>query len=423
MKSPVSSPASQGRWTSLWVVAALSLLAQLWLCQFFSLGENVPVSIDINPSNLWKFIYHFPPTGTFQVLNWFGVPFLPQPLNPFSLGAHMVPWVFFTSYAPIMATLALLAMAAFLREFECSRPAALFGAVIYAWQGDIIPFIYPGHYPYITTWPFFALAAWGALRSQRTGHWAYAVISGASCGIMMALPTAADRCAIASLLIAALYLAPILQRPAMALRSIGHLALCGGVAGLVSLAALLSLFQTNVEGVELGSHVDPKETYNFCTQFSLAPAETLTYLIPGFFGWHIHNFDGPYWGWIGEWPDWPKNHQGVRNLNLAISTTGTVATVLALLGICVLLSRNLIGPSRMSERQRYYGHVLLIAGAVALVLSWGWHTPFYEILFKLPLMDKWRNPLKWLEITNFALVALSAVGAQHLMASLVGDEI
>ena len=53
-----------------------------------------------------------------------------------------------------------------------------------------------------------------------------------------------------------------------------------------------------------------------------------------------------------------------------------------------------------------------------MILAWGWHTPLYRPLFALPLMDKWRNPLKWLEMTNFALVVLSAVGMQHLLASL-----
>ncbi len=59
--------------------------------------------------------------------------------------------------------------------------------------------------------------------------------------------------------------------------------------------------------------------------------------MPGFFGWHINHHDGPYWGWIGEWPDWPKNHQGPRNLNTAISTTGTIAAVLALIGVGLVL--------------------------------------------------------------------------------------
>ncbi len=429
MESPDSRAfAGEERWTSLWVVALLSLLAQLWLCQFFSFGERVPVSIDVNPSNLWKFAYHFPPEGTFQVLNWLGVPYTAQALNPLSLAvANVSAWLFFTAYVPVISTCALLAMAAFLRELELSRPAAIFGGVIYAWQGDLLPFVYPGHYGYITSWPFFAIAAWGALRAERTGFWAYSVISGASCGIMVGLLTNADRGAIASLLVAALYLAPVIKRANPGrklveyLADLRQLALCIGVAALIALAPLLALFQSYIVGVKLAGTADREQTYKLVTQYSLGPAETLTYLVPGFFGWHSNHPDGPYWGWIGEWPDWPTNHQGTGNLNLAISTTGTVATVLAMIGICLLVPGELLGPARLTERQRFYGRVLLGLGAVTLVLSWGWHTPFYRPLFALPLMDKWRNPLKWLEMTNFALVVLSAIGVQHLMGSLDGD--
>ena len=424
MESPDSPAAARsGPWTSLWIVALLSLLAQLWLCQFFSFGERLPLSLDINPSNLWKLAYHFPPTGSFEVLNWLGVAYLPQPLNPLGLAAAgLSPWLFFTTYTPLMATLALLAMAAFLRELELPRPAALFGGVIYAWQGDLLTFVYPGHYAYIATWLFFAIAAWGALRAQRTRHWAGAVVSGAGCGLMVGLQP--DRGAIASLLIAALYLAPIFQRSAARrtlldyLAGLRHLALCVATAFLIALAPMLALFQSNIVGVKLAGTANREQTYKLVTQFSLAPAETLTYLVPGFFGWHMNHHDGPYWGWIGEWPTWPKNHQGTRNLNLAISTTGTVATVLALIGVGLLLPGSLFGPSRLTERQRFYGRVLLGLGFLALILAWGWHTPLYRPLFALPLMDKWRNPLKWLEMTNFALIVLSAIGMQHLLASL-----
>ena len=428
MKSPDSPNAQANRWISLWVVALVSLVAQLWLCQFFSFGERVPVSLDINPSNLWKFGYHFPPTGSFQVLNWLGQPYPSQALNPLSLAAANFPtWLFFTAYTPLVATAALLAMAAFLRELELPRPAALFGGVIYAWQGDLLTFIYPGHYGYITSWPFFAIGAWGALRAERTGHWACAMISGACCGIMVGLLTNADRGAIASLLVVALYLATISRRVAACrtvadqLWNLRHLAICLGVAALIALAPLLALFQSNIVGVKIAGTADREQTYKLVTQFSLGPAETLSYLVPGFFGWHINHPDGPYWGWIGEWPDWPKKHQGSRNLNLAISTTGTVATVLALIGVGLLLPGRLFGPSEMSDRQRFYGRVLLALGFVTLILSWGWHTALYRPLFALPLMDKWRNPLKWLEMTNFALVVLSAMGVQQLMASLKAD--
>ncbi len=139
---------------------------------------------------------------------------------------------------------------------------------------------------------------------------------------------------------------------------------------------------------------------------------------PGFFGWRSNEAgSGLYWGWIGEWPDWPQ--EGNPNLNLAISTTGTVATVLALLGAALLLPGKLLGPDGLNDRQRFHGRVLLVLGLLALVLAWGWHTPLYRPLFDhLPLMDKWRNPLKWIEDFIFALVPLSALGAGHLLRTL-----
>src|SRR5260221_3235514 len=341
MSSPVIPPARPGRWTSLWVVALLSLLGQLWICQFFSFGQQVPMSIDVNPSNLWKFGFQSPPTGMFLVLNWLGVAYLPLPLNPFSLAAHLPPWWFFTTYAPVMATLALLAMAAFLRELELPRPAALFGGVIYAWQGDLLPFVFPGHFGYIATWPFFSVAAWAALRPRRTRHWAYALVSGAGCGLMVGLQP--DRGAIARLLIAVLYAVPAMSRPVTRRMVLDHLvnlrllALCAGTALLISLAPFLALFQSNIVGVKLGGHAARGDTYKFVTQFSLGPQETLTYLVPGFFGWHSSDYEGPYWGEIGRTLDWPAGAHSTRNFNLAISTTGTVATGLALIGVGLLL--------------------------------------------------------------------------------------
>ncbi|MCE0483774.1 MAG: YfhO family protein [Methylacidiphilales bacterium] len=426
MDSPASSPAPQGRWTSLWVVTLISLAAQLWLCRFFTFGQEVPYTIDVNPSNLWKMAYHFPPSGLFSVLNWLGVAYLPQALNPYSLAAHWPAWWFFTAYTPLMATLSLLTMAAFLRELEVPRPAALFGGIIYAWQGDLLPFVFPGHFGYIATWPFFALAAWGALRARRTRHWAFALISGASCGLMVEMQT--DRGALASLLIAALYASAgrnqsdTRQRITDYLRDVRHLALCALTALLIALATLIALFQSNVEGARLGGQSSEEENYKLVTQYSLGPAETVTYLVPGFFGWHINSVEGPYWGQIGQTLDWPQNPNSTRNSNLAISTTGTIATALALIGVLLLLPGRLLGPNPLSPRQIFYGRLLLALGFITLIFSWGWHTSIYHLVYALPLMDKWRNPLKWLEMTNFALVTLSSFGMQHLLASLAAEE-
>jgi hypothetical protein len=481
-------PASSGRWTSLWVVALLSLIGQLVVCQFFAqdaathgFGETVPFSEDVNPSKLWTLAYTFPPAGTFQVLNWLGVAYLPQALNPLSLAAALMsPWLFFTTYVPILSTLALLAMAAFLRELEISRPSAIFAAVIYAWQGDVLSFIYPGHYGYLTSWPFYALGAWAALRANRTGRWPYAVIGGVCCGTMVGLLTNADRGGIASALVGALFLAPLLRRGtkrgasspgdrslllefalillgaimavaathagsafvrwvclviaaltfvpgALALRrnqTWNHFFLCVIVAVVVALGPLLALFKGNISSVTLGGATNRDDIYKLVSQYSLGPAETLTYLAPGFFGWHLNSGEqGLYWGWIGEWPDWESKHQGQPNLNLAISTCGTVASLLALIGASLILPGRLLGPDRLSDRQRFYARVLLALGLISLVLSWGQNIgPVYRALFDyLPLMDKWRDPLKWLEMFNFALMPLMALGLDHLGGTLAPE--
>jgi len=74
------------------------------------------------------------------------------------------------------------------------------------------------------------------------------------------------------------------------------------------------------------------------------------------------------------------------------------------------------GPNFLNERQRFYGQVFLACAGIALMLGWGYHTPLYRILFEVPLMNKWRDPLKWLEWTNFAMVVLSAYGLNYLIA-------
>src|SRR6202012_4499267 len=87
------------------------------------------------------------------------------------------------------------------------------------------------------------------------------------------------------------------------------------------------------------------------------------------------------------------------------------------------LPGRLLGPDRLSGRQRFYARVLLALGLISLVLSWGQNIgPVYPFLFDyLPLMDKWRDPLKWLEIFNFALMPLMALGLDHLALTLAPE--
>jgi hypothetical protein len=46
--APQTREVSQGGWISLWIVALISLAAQLGLCRFFSFGASVPLSLDVS---------------------------------------------------------------------------------------------------------------------------------------------------------------------------------------------------------------------------------------------------------------------------------------------------------------------------------------------------------------------------------------
>ncbi|HML24820.1 MAG TPA: YfhO family protein [Aggregatilinea sp.] len=52
---------------------------------------------------------------------------------------------------------------------------------------------------------------------------------------------------------------------------------------------------------------------------------------------------------------------------------------------------------------------------VALVLAMGRHTPIFKLLFTyVPTFDVFREPVRWLILTAFALAVLAGIGAQHV---------
>ncbi len=415
-----------------WTTLALSLLLHLSLCDFFTLGDYMPFSNDINPCNLWKYHYQFPPRDQFLSLNWLGLP-LPAPaLNFFTLVGDLPPWLFFTCYPGLCAALAIAAMVLLVRELGLSPLAALFAGVTLGWQGDLVSFVYPGHFAYMAFWATLSLGVWAILRSLRTGYWPYTILSGLCCGwIVQSIP---DRGYIASLFIAALYLfgttrarAKGVKLPKGLLNPFLQLPICTAIAVIVAIASLLSVAATFVEGVSLGEEKQSADqAFALATQFRLGPPETLTLAVPGFFGWisksGLEVVTGSrelqpalYWGENGRMERGP-------NFNTAISTVGTISSEFALLGIFVLLLGPVLGITKLakgalSARQLEWGRFFVAAAFVTLILSWGANTPLYRLIYHLPGMDKWRNPLKWLEITTFCLAILSGYGLHLVLHS------
>jgi hypothetical protein len=127
-------------------------------------------------------------------------------------------------------------------------------------------------------------------------------------------------------------------------------------------------------------------TRDYATNWSLHPFETLTFLIPSFFG-----FGNPtYWGWM-PFTDAPQ-YMGILPLFLAVA------------GVA------------LRRRERFTIFLLVIA-FLGLLISFGKEFPIlYDPLFNfLPFFNKFRVPSMALVLTQLAVAVLAALAIDALL--------
>ncbi|NQU10586.1 hypothetical protein HQ590_07345, partial [bacterium] len=173
----------QSRWRLGLAAAVLgTLVAQLWLCYFFSGGELIPRTIDVTPASYHQAQFHFPPQGSMSRDYWLGLPIYPVPLTPHSVLAHLPPWWFFTVSYPLYGALAVLTFYLYIRRLGLNRTVAILGGLAYGWQGPLLSNVFGGHFAPAALLALFPLAGWGAHRAIHGGGWAPAAIGGAVLG-------------------------------------------------------------------------------------------------------------------------------------------------------------------------------------------------------------------------------------------------
>jgi hypothetical protein len=143
--------------------------------------------------------------------------------------------------------------------------------------------------------------------------------------------------------------------------------------------------------------------YRFAMTYSFWPWRAITFVAPDFFG---NPGRGSYWGYATYWED--AGYVGLLPLLLAVG---------AVTGPSVGDSR-VSGPSRSTVRRGPCGRSLVgfwSAGVtVSLVLALGKNTPVFPLLFqRVPGLDLFRAPARWLAVTTVGLAALAAIGAQQ----------
>lgn len=124
--------------------------------------------------------------------------------------------------------------------------------------------------------------------------------------------------------------------------------------------------------------------FEYATQWSFSLGETLTFLIPSFYG-----FGGvTYWGDM-PFTDYP-NYMGILLLALAVWT--------------------------VIKRRGWFVWTLAVAGILAWMLSMGNHFFLYKVFYAvMPYFNKFRVPSMLLVVTQFSVVILAGLGLDTLV--------
>jgi hypothetical protein len=213
------------------------------------------------------------------------------------------------------------------------------------------------------------------------------------------------------------------------------MALC---AVWIAMHTLVSLVGTQIRDVA-GTQQDERtkeDRWAFATSGSLPKLEALRVIIPGLFGFRMDTRDGgQYWGAVNRMPqveaillqadqgnpvEREQARQSLRQLQgnpYAFRHSGSgeyagVFVVLVAIWASIQSFRGQASPYCLSDRRLIW--FWLGAAVVSLLLAFGRHAPFYEIIYQIPYVSTIRNPIKFMQPLQVALIILFAYGLDDL---------
>ncbi len=293
--------------------------------------------------------------------------------------------------------------------------AGLLGVIIAFWLGSNFTLIYPAHIGKFGNLMFAALFLWALNRTLKSRRIAWALLTGGAMGAMFV-----EQPDVAFFL--ALVLGPYALFAAgrefgwelrSMLRFLAPLAL---MAALMAAPPLWVGYQTSVRGVASMNAERPGEKWEFCTQWSWPPEESIDFIAPGFMGWRSGEPEGPYWGRMGRSAGWETTHQGFQNFKLESQYLGAIPLALAFFAaLAALAAWRRRGNMQLPEGMQDAGgrSEILFWSAIAVVtllLAFGKYFPLYYGFYQLPVVSSIRNPNKFLQIFQLAVAILAAYG-------------
>ena len=365
----------------------------------------------------------------------------------------------------------------FFRTLGLRNLACTIGAIAAAFNMEVVSYACWGLPSRSLTFATTFLAGSFILRALKSRPWINLTIAGICVGL--GLMEGYDIGALFSLYIAVFILFGFLIKPRergeqpnigrASCQGIAGIALVALAAGLASSSTISTLVGTQLQG---SSNVQTENTqaakeqqWNFLTQWSLPKMEALRIVVPGLYGYRLdtpRSYDsekiislegGRYWGSMGQDPILEQINEteeiiaafGQRNvlpgelaqvMNISVNQAtqlmsrvqnkgrflqrhsgsgeyvGIVVFLLAIWAILFALNKR---ASLYSGTER---RMILFWGFIALsslLLAFGKHSIFYQLIYQMPFFNTMRNTIKFLHPMHFALIILGAYGVEGLI--------
>ena len=254
-------------------------------------------------------------------------------------------------------------------------------------------------------------------------------------------------------------------------RGLAGIAVVALVSGLAASQTMSTLVDTQLQGIGSDPQTPAQRAaakerqWTFLTQWSLPKMETLRIVIPGLYGYRLDTprpYDGNklrsldggnYWGSMGQDPVLDRVAEveeviaafGQRNvvpgelagaLNVSVQEAtqlmtlvqnknqflqrhsgsgeyaGIIVVLLAAWALFFALQKQANIYSPTERRMILFWTVLAV---VSLLLAYGRHAVFYQLIHQLPFLNTMRNPIKFLHPMHLGLIVLCGYGIEGLL--------
>lgn len=302
----------------------------------------------------------------------------------------------------------------FLRQRKLGWGAASFAGLCAFWLGSNLTLIYSGHNGKYAVMMFSAVALWLIEKAVQAKSWQWSVLIGGVVGL--AFNEQPDFALFVCLFVGAYFLYSLIREEGVKYISFMRLFLpCVVVIALVAGPGAMGSYFSFVKGVVAVSEENPQAKWEFCTQWSLPPDESVDLIAPGYMGLRTGEPEGPYWGRTGRSAGWERTHQGFMNFRLDSVYIGTIPLILALFAVISVLWGRSKPESEDMKKRRYDVIFWGAAVLISLLLAYGKYFPLYWLLYQLPGVNNIRNPIKFIQVFQLGVGVLAAYGLDRAL--------